>query len=417
MIFLISNFVGMPATVTLKSGERFSGIFSSSSLEQQEYRYTFKMVKRLQSLGGQVNGTSESQDDYCGVGQDHRMVFDVKDVVVLNVENVAMDKTKAKNGASIGFKTDSDISGHLQARERDLKRWVPAADTDVDLSLGDNSGAGWDQFETNERLFGATSNYDEDLYTTKIDRNDPRYRDRAAKAERLAREIESGSALNAHVLEERGQAAIDDSGLDEEEKYSGVKRDLPSLSSARKPGRTGPNTVEHDLLDSFKQFSANEKMKIQERQRHAARHDKNVKLNDLKKFAMNFNYSAPIPEDLIPILAKDPSKQQEIKQKSQKAAEDRKSSVVSATDVKAAANNADVKTQQRASGPAAPAPVNQRGARSNQGPYPQAPRGDRNAQNIPDLFNPVKRMKKDAQAENKSKDLRLQAKPILTSPA
>lgn len=89
---------GMPATVTLKSGERFSGIFSSSSLEQQEYRYTFKMVKRLPSLGGQVNGTSESQDDYCGVGRDYRMIFDVKDVVVLNVENVAVDKTKARNG-------------------------------------------------------------------------------------------------------------------------------------------------------------------------------------------------------------------------------------------------------------------------------------------------------------------------------
>lgn len=471
------------------------------------------MVKRLPSSAGQVNGASEGHDEYCGVGPDHRMTFDVKDVVVLNVDNVSMDKTKSRNGtyilrysrtcaniqpqgASVGFKTDSDISGHLQARERDLQRWVPSADTDVDLSLED-TGAGWDQFETNERLFGATSNYDEDLYTTKIDRNDPRYKDRAAKAEKLAREIESGTALNAHVLEERGNAAPDDSGLDEEEKYSGVKRDFPSLASgqpnkytpparrapvgqttvsgalvdpaiissqvarpeatvnrapqpqagdakeqqvnanaakqeerqpaatalaaeqstatptatrpaettvnteatkkapstlqqtpsdmaARKPGRTGPNTVEHDLLDSFKQFSANEKMKLQERQRHAARHDKNVKLNDLKKFAMNFNYSAPIPEDLIPILAKDPSKQQEIKQKSQKAAEERKTSVSTTTETKTATSTADVKTQPRASGPSIPAPINQRG-RPGQGPFPQAPRGDRNAQNIPGM--------------------------------
>lgn len=95
---LTSTLQGLPATVTLKSGERFSGIFSSSSLEQQEYRYTFKMVKRLPSLGGQVNGTSESHDEYCGVGRDYRMTFEVKDVVVLNVDNVSMDKAKTKNG-------------------------------------------------------------------------------------------------------------------------------------------------------------------------------------------------------------------------------------------------------------------------------------------------------------------------------
>ncbi|EOD47508.1 putative pab1 binding protein [Neofusicoccum parvum UCRNP2] len=379
-----SNFVGLTATVTLKSGERFSGIFSSSSLEQQESRYTFKMVKRLPSLGGQVNGTSESYDEYCGVGRDHRMTFDVKDVVVLNVDNVSMDKTKTRNGASIGFKTDSDISGNLQARERDLQRWVPSAETEVDLSLADD-GTGWDQFETNERLFGATSNYDEDLYTTKIDRSDPRYKDRAAKAEKLAREIESGAAMNSHVLEERGHAAPDDSGLDEEEKYSGVRRDLPSGQPNKytPPARRAP-TGQATVPDSFKQFSANEKMKLQERQRHAARHDKNVKLNDLKKFAMNFNYSAPIPDDLIPILAKDPSKQQEIKQKSQQAAETRKTSAVSATEAKAATNAVDAKTQQRASGPAVAAPASQRG-RPGQGPFPQAPRGDRDAQNIPGM--------------------------------
>lgn len=44
-------------------------------------------------------------------------------------------------------------------RERTLKRWEPAAD-EIDMSLEGAAGgsAGWDQFEANERLFGAKSN-------------------------------------------------------------------------------------------------------------------------------------------------------------------------------------------------------------------------------------------------------------------
>ncbi|KAF2142360.1 uncharacterized protein K452DRAFT_249013 [Aplosporella prunicola CBS 121167] len=496
MVFLISNFVGLMATVTLKSGERFHGVFSTASLDH-ELRYAFKMVKRLPSSGAQVNGAAESQDEYCGSGPEHCMAFDVKDVVSLNVDGVSMDKTQAKsrNGTPAGFRTDTDISGNILSRERDLQRWVPSQDTDVDLSL-DDSGAGWDQFEANERLFGATSNYNEDLYTTKIDRNNPQYRQKAAEAEKIAREIESGVADNAHIAEERGQIRPDDSGLDEEEKYSGVRREASPLSSGQphkytpparraptgqatvsgapfdpaiissqlaRPGppataapqpsasgakpqpqvpmasksdeakppaatpaagssstsataakpsditaaaSTGPSqkapasqqpttsdiqsirkpgkpTVESELLDSFKQFSATEKLKVQERARHVARHDKNVKLNDLKKFAANFKYSAPIPDDLIPILAKDPSKQQEIKANSQRATEERKVTVSTVAE-KSVAGSADAKQQQRASlQPGHMLQTNQANQRPRpgQGPFPQAPRGDRNGQN------------------------------------
>lgn len=120
-------------------------------------------------------------------------------------------------GVASGFRTDTDISGSLAIRERELQRWEPSGDTSVDLSL-DDSGKGWDQFETNERLYGLQSTYDENDYTTKIDRNQPGFREREARAARLAREIESGSAFNAHVAEERGQMTLDDTGLDEEEK-------------------------------------------------------------------------------------------------------------------------------------------------------------------------------------------------------
>jgi len=105
----------------------------------------------------------------------------------------------------------------VAGRQRELQRWEGSAETDVDLSL-DDSGKPWDQFEVNERLYGLQTNYDESFYTTTIDKSHPEFKEREAKAERLAREIEGSSSMNAHVAEERGQKSADDSGLDEEAK-------------------------------------------------------------------------------------------------------------------------------------------------------------------------------------------------------
>lgn len=97
-------------------------------------------------------------------------------------------------------------------RERVLQKWEPSADDKVDLSLGtdDSLGkGGWDQFAANEKLYNVRSDYDEDLYTTKIDKSNPRYKQVAAQAERLAREIEGSASKSANET---------DSGLDEEDK-------------------------------------------------------------------------------------------------------------------------------------------------------------------------------------------------------
>lgn len=119
-------------------------------------------------------------------------------------------------GSTAAFRTDGDISGNLAIRERELKPWVSSTDTDFDLNQ-DESGAQWDQFATNERLFGLKSDYNENLYTTRIDRSNPKYRQQEAEAQRIAREIEGTSTNNAHIREERG-LADEDGGFDEEEK-------------------------------------------------------------------------------------------------------------------------------------------------------------------------------------------------------
>ncbi|ODO06600.1 hypothetical protein I350_03957 [Cryptococcus amylolentus CBS 6273] len=136
-----------------------------------------------------------------------------------------------------GFQTDTDISRTTSNpnAERELQPWVPdgpaAAATaspsprpnggNADLeTFGQAKNIPWDQFETNERLFGAKTDFQEELYTTKLNRGGADYHKREKEADRMAKEIMGQTSKNAHVAEERGQVDT----RDEEEKYSGVSR-------------------------------------------------------------------------------------------------------------------------------------------------------------------------------------------------
>lgn len=124
------------------------------------------------------------------------------------------------------FRTDTAISSTAGYQERKLQKWVPEPDStfDGDGSLeAASSGRGegqWDQFRVAE-LRGLKSDYDENIYTTAINRDDPNYYKRRALADRKAREIETSAPMTSHVAEERQadykQGTVDEGG-DEEEK-------------------------------------------------------------------------------------------------------------------------------------------------------------------------------------------------------
>lgn len=60
---------------------------------------------------------------------------------------------------------------------------------DDDDTFGAIGNASWDQFAVNAKLFGVTGGFNEDDYTTKIDRNAADFKERELKAQRLAAEI------------------------------------------------------------------------------------------------------------------------------------------------------------------------------------------------------------------------------------
>lgn len=78
-----------------------------------------------------------------------------------------------------------------------------SADGGDDSLEASASGRPWDQFAENERLFGLRTDYDENIYTTVINKSHPQYKERYAAADKKAREIERSAPVTAHVAEER----------------------------------------------------------------------------------------------------------------------------------------------------------------------------------------------------------------------
>lgn len=104
----------------------------------------------------------------------------------------------------IGFRTDVEISRTAQPkRERELQAWQPDPSTPEpsltstapstqrgdDLTFGPNAGGSWDQFAVNEEMFGITTRFDENVYTTKLDRTGKDFKEKEKRAERIAAEI------------------------------------------------------------------------------------------------------------------------------------------------------------------------------------------------------------------------------------
>lgn len=371
------------AEVGTKGGARYRGIVKSVDASGP-VAVVLSGAVRLDAVTSHGNGARPTPTEVVIKAEDLVDLFAAK-VDLTRAPSVASPAPANRGQGSSAWKTDTDISGALPARERVLQAWQPPQENEgfsiedeaVSTSKIGASGKKWDQFAANEKLFGVKSQWDEDVYTHKLDTSRPDFAKRQAEAEKIAREIESSSSTNAHVLEERG-VAIDDSGLTEEDKYSGVQRNpnawvpparrpvanLPAPRAApadpaiissqlAKPGTSGHKTVasvantprqvskegtksgelvtvssgskgtkpiEADIMAKFKQFATNERDRLSVKKASTVNKAKDGRLQDLLAFSKDFKLNTPVPEDLIPILAKDKAKQDAILQKAASSA-------------------------------------------------------------------------------------------------
>jgi len=338
----LSGLIGTTVTVTTKTGQRYEGVVNSTSGEGDTTGVTLKDVKEVSSPGAPL--------------KDQFFIASTN----IDVWSSGPADAKALNGDS--FKTDTDISQKAGSRrERELTAWSsdpssPPA-TGTLGGLGDEatfgpgaaaSNTSWDQFAANEKLFGVKTNFDEDLYTTKLDRNAADFKEREREAQRIANEIMGSTSTNPHIREERTMDHTDDSGNNEEDKYAGVvrsanayvppgarkttapvsedKAEVPKVSvnapdGSAVPAGKGSPAPKPSADTAFRDFVTTEKQRLTQKKQALMKNERDKRMADFLQFSQSFKLKKPIPDDLVPILAKDEDKQRQIREKTSQDAD------------------------------------------------------------------------------------------------
>ncbi|CAD6888786.1 unnamed protein product [Tilletia controversa] len=268
IVFLLASLVGSMVVVTARGGAKYVGLLSAASTEQGELGISLASAQQI------VPGASADVEPELGPAKGAVIVLgrDLDEIEAYDVKFGDPLKETRSTAERDSFRTDTDISKtqfDALGGGRVLQKWSDDPGMDVaeaaraaSMGLNGNprnstnsfggleeapgpgkSGAGgaWDQFAVNERQFGVKSNYDEDIYTTKLDRSGKDFRERERNAERLAREILNATSNNPHLAEERNQATEGAAGADEEAKYGAVLRGPNAYvpPAARRAGGVG----------------------------------------------------------------------------------------------------------------------------------------------------------------------------------
>ncbi|KAJ1696292.1 hypothetical protein LUZ63_004804 [Rhynchospora breviuscula] len=227
LMYVVTYLIGLPVDVHVKNGSIISGIFHAAN--DKDFGVVLKMaqITKDSSARGQ-----KSLADI--VKKPQTMIIPARDVVQIIAKDVALTIDELMNSGSATEKKkdlliDSVISQSRHVEERELERWAPDGDESDCLELetmytGRKWSRNWDQFETNEALFGVKSTFNEEIYTTKLEKG-PHMKELEMHASRIAREIEGEDTDDLHLAEERGINFVDNLDIDEELRYSAVTRD------------------------------------------------------------------------------------------------------------------------------------------------------------------------------------------------
>lgn len=186
-------------TLLTKTSQRYEGVVFSTSSEGDTTGVTLKDVKEITSPGASLKDfffiASTNIESWTSGPADAKIPNG--DCEVFPSE---CGQLQSLNISLSAFRTDADISQKKgPGRERELQAWVPSGDGSVapvtapgdddTFGPGSTGNTSWDQFTANEQLFGVKASFDEDIYTTKLDRSAPDFKERERKAQRIANEI------------------------------------------------------------------------------------------------------------------------------------------------------------------------------------------------------------------------------------
>ncbi|XP_057771030.1 polyadenylate-binding protein-interacting protein 4-like isoform X2 [Salvia miltiorrhiza] len=225
LIYLTTCLIGHQVEVQVHDGSVFSGIFHAISGD--DYGVILKMAYSVKiGSQGKKNISDSSKPP------SKTLIIPARDLVQVIAKDVPVIRdgflSELQREKQQELMTDSCISQsrHVEAG-RELERWVPDEDDpgcpELENIFDGPWNRGWDQFEVNKTLFGVKSTFDEELYTTKLDRG-PQTRELEREALKIAREIEGEQTLDIHLAEERGIQVDGNIEMDEETRFSSVYR-------------------------------------------------------------------------------------------------------------------------------------------------------------------------------------------------
>ena len=213
---LILNSIGEKIHIDLISGDVIEGLLYSIDPINNEY-LLINNPRRLSRTGVPLFLKESFLKIY------------FKEILSINYlinNNIPQEKNNYKNNT---FKVDSQISKKNinKTREEKLVKYeIKPEDKNkkyINQTLEDEEDINWDQFELNKKVYNVISTYDENLYTTKLDKNKITEEDKKF-ADKIYNEImkTNKDEKNVHILEERGVIQQKDNDMDEEDKYSSV---------------------------------------------------------------------------------------------------------------------------------------------------------------------------------------------------
>ncbi|KAL8242719.1 hypothetical protein R6Q59_013021 [Mikania micrantha] len=245
LVYTTTCLIGHQVDVQVSDGSVFTGIFHATNAEK-DFGIILKMARitKAGSSRGQKNNLDGFQKP-----PSKMLIIPAKELVQIVAKSISVTRDGSMNELQNDQLHDIIIDSNIsQSRhvdlERELEPWVPDDDNiecpELDDTFDHHWHRGWDQFEANATLFGVKSTFNEELYTTKLDRG-PQTRELEKEALRLAREIEGEDTQDLHLAEERGIHVHDKFDLDEETKYSSVSRMVDD---------SGYDEDEEDMLNS-----------------------------------------------------------------------------------------------------------------------------------------------------------------------
>ncbi|XP_057682516.1 ataxin-2-like protein isoform X2 [Corythoichthys intestinalis] len=236
MLHFLTAVVGSTCDIRVKNGSMFEGIFKTLS---SRCELAVDAVHKRNEEEGSTSVPPRREDIT------DTMIFSPSDLVTMICRDVDL------NFATRDTFTDTAISStrvNGEHKEKVLQRWEGGDSNGESYNLDADTSNGWDaneMFRYNEVKYGVTSTYDSSLsmYTVPLERGTSEvYRQREARAARLASEIESSPQYRHRVGLEN------DEGKSEEDKYSAVVRDGADRErgheSPRERGRDSPGARE-----------------------------------------------------------------------------------------------------------------------------------------------------------------------------